>query len=125
MKSAPIMIVAALLGASASATAQQAPVPAPAQQPVQFPVRLTAAALLDLCRQNQGSCIAYTLGAADAFAAAEAYAGRPAQFCVPEGTTNARMTQAVFDYIRANPDRGNLSAGMVVVVALIGAFPCG
>ena len=92
---------------------------------MRFPVRLTVGGLLDLCRQNQGSCIAYTLGAPDSFAAAQAYAGRPAQFCVPEGTTNARMTQVVFDFIRANPDRGNLSAGMVVVMALNGAFPCG
>ena len=45
-------------------------------------------------------------------------------FCMPEDVPISRVTTEVTGYIKQHPDRGNESAGRLVIDALGAAFPC-
>ena len=135
---------AAMLAGAAPAQAPaqtQAPRPAPrppAQAPAQtaaprpaapavpqVPTRVSARTLTNLCGQDRNGCLAYGLGSADAFAGALVASGRPQVFCVPRGTTNDQIAQAVVRYLRAHPEEAGNNAAVVVLAGLRASFPCG
>ena len=98
--------------------------PAPAAAP-QVPTRVSAKTLTALCGEDRNACLAYVLGAADAYASALVAAGRPQVFCVPRGTTNDLIAQAAVRYLRAHPEEQNSNAALVVLAGLKAGFPCG
>jgi hypothetical protein len=107
------------------AQAQRPPVQAQRPAAPRVPTRLTALTLTGLCGQDRNSCLAYVLGAADAFASALVASGRPQVFCIPGGTTNDQIAQSVVRYLRAHPEEGGNNAGLVVLGGLTAAYPCG
>jgi hypothetical protein len=108
------------------------PVPQPAQ-PVQrpgapqgprVPTRVTVRTLLSLCGADNGACLTYVLGAADAYASALVAAGRPQVFCFPTGTANQQIAQSAVQYLRARPQEGNNSAALGLLAAFTAIYPC-
>ncbi|HYW15239.1 MAG TPA: Rap1a/Tai family immunity protein [Allosphingosinicella sp.] len=103
--------------------------PAQAQRPAQrapaIPTRVTATTLANLCSQDRNACLAYVLGATDAFSSALVAAGRPPAFCFPGGMTNDQIAQTAVRYLRANPQEGGNNAGLVILAGLTSGFPCG
>jgi hypothetical protein len=111
------LATAALLAAS-SAQAQQAPSPV-------VPTRVTAGTLTNLCGQDRSACLTYILGATDALASSLVAAGRPQVFCIPAGTTNEQVSDAVQNYLRAHPEDAGSNAALVILAGLVSAYPCG
>jgi hypothetical protein len=101
--------------------------PVPAQRPAApaVPTRVTARTLTALCGQDRSDCIAYIVGAADAFASALVASGRPQVFCFPRGTTNDQIAQSTVLYLRAHPEEAGNNAGIVVLAGLRTTYPCG
>lgn len=99
--------------------------PAPARPAPQIPTRLNAQTLTGLCGQDRGSCLTYVLGVTDAYASALVASARPQIFCVPRGTSNDQIAQAVVRYLRAHPEEGATNASLVVLSGLKAAYPCG
>ncbi len=136
---AAVMAAAAIAGAAPAQAPAQSPTPrppvqAPAQTAVprpaapavpQVPTRLSARTLTALCGQDRNGCLAYILGSTDAFAGALVASGRPQIFCVPRGTTNDQIAQAVVRYLRAHPEEAGGNAAVVVLAGLRTSFPCG
>ena len=131
MKGIAITAMAAMLLAG---TAQAQPGPRPVQRPPAqaqrptapaVPTRVTARTLTTLCGQDRNACLTYVLGAVDAYASALVAAGRPQVFCVPRGTTNDQIAQAMVAHLRANPQEGGTNAGLVILAGMTARFPCG
>ena len=113
-----------LAGAAQAQRAVPRPGPAKPAAPV-IPTRVTAKVLTDLCGQDRNACLTYILGATDAYASALVAAGRPQVFCVPKGTTNDQIAQAVVRYLRAHAEESGNNAGPVVLAGLQTSYPCG
>lgn len=101
-----------------------APQPRPVQTGPQIPTRVTARTLVGLCGQDNGACLTYVLGAADAYASALVAAGRPQVFCFPQGTTNQQIVQSSVQYLRARPQEGNLNGALALLSAFTTIYPC-
>ena len=101
--------------------------PAPAQarpQPPQAVMRASVRVLLGLCASDNGSCITYVVGAADAWTSAAASLGRPPLFCFPAGTSNLQIAQSAVQYLRARPQEGDSNAAAVLLGAFSTIYPC-
>jgi hypothetical protein len=108
------------------ATAQTAPARPPATAPAPtIPTRVTVQMLGPVCGQDRGGCLSYILGAVDAYASALVAAGRPQVFCIPRGTTNDQVAQAVVARLRAKPEPPGSNAALSVLGALTATYPCG
>jgi hypothetical protein len=104
-----------------------APQPAPVQarpQPAQPVMRASVRVLLGLCASDNGACISYVAGAADAWTSAAASLGRPPLFCFPAGTSNLQITQSAIQYLRARPQEGDANAAAVLLGAFTTIYPC-
>jgi len=106
---------------------QQPPAARPPQAPPQgphIPTRIAARTLVGLCAQDNGACLTYVLGAADAFSSALVAAGRPPVFCFPAGTTNQQVAQSAVQYLRARPQEGGNNAALSLLAAFTAIYPC-
>jgi hypothetical protein len=131
MKSVFAAAAAVLLMAAAQprAPARPAPQPAPVQvqpspQPLRIPTRATARVLLGICASDNGACLTYVLGAADAWSSAVAATGRPQMFCFPAGTSNQQIAQSAVQYLRARPQEGESNAAALLLGAFTAIYPC-
>jgi hypothetical protein len=99
--------------------------PAPrAPQAVQIPTRVTAKTLISLCASDNGTCLAYVIGTADAYSTALVASGRPQVFCFPAGTTNQQISQSAVQYLRARPQEGENNAALLLMSAFTAIYPC-
>jgi hypothetical protein len=126
------VVAASFLIAAAPPPAPVRPAPQPAQ-PVQrppapqgphIPTRVNVRTLLGLCGSDDGACLTYVLGAADAYSSALVAAGRPQVFCFPAGTANQQIAQSAVQYLRARPQEGNNSAALGLLSAFTAIYPC-
>ncbi|TMJ12807.1 MAG: hypothetical protein E6G94_13015 [Alphaproteobacteria bacterium] len=106
-----------------SAPQQAQPAPARPQGPV-IPTRVTARVLVGLCGSDKGACLAYVLGAADAYTSALTAAGRPQIFCFPAGTANQAIADSAVQFLRARPQEGGSNAGLALLGAFTTIYPC-
>jgi hypothetical protein len=95
--------------------------PAPAQN---MPVRATGRMLAALCDASRDSCLAYVVGAVDAFVATQWVSGARPAFCLSPTTSNEQLTQAAVRYLRFHPGQLDANAATLVVLALKETFPC-
>jgi Rap1a immunity proteins len=124
---ASFLMAAAPPPAPARTAPQQAqPVqrPQPAPQGPHIPTRVNVRTLISLCGTDNGACLTYVLGAADAYASALVAAGRPQVFCFPAGTANQQIAQSAVQYLRARPQEGNNSAALGLLAAFSAIYPC-
>ncbi len=119
MRTIQWLIAGALSAGSVAAVAQEAP----ASITAPYAVRVTGARLAQLCAADPEGCVAYALGVLDSLHATHSAFARPA-VCVPQTVNNARVGQAVVDHLQAHPEDGARSAAIVVIEALMNAFPC-
>jgi hypothetical protein len=132
MKAFGVGMAASILLAAAPppAPARSAPQPAqplqrpPAPQGPNIPTRVNVRTLLALCGSDNGPCLTYVLGAADAYSSALVAAGRPQVFCFPAGTANQQIAQSAVQYLRARPQEGNNSAALGLLAAFSTIYPC-
>ena len=128
-------IASVLLTAAAQPRAPARPAPQPAPQPAPAPVqarpqppqpvmRASVRVLLGLCNSDNGACITYVVGAADAWTSAAASLGRPPLFCFPAGTSNLQIAQSAVQYLRARPQEADANAAAVLLGAFTAIYPC-
>ena len=96
----------------------------PAQQSFRIPTRASVRILLGICASDNGTCLGYVLGAADAWASAATALGRPQLFCFPAGTTNQQIAQTAVQYLRARPQESDSNAASVLLGAFTAIYPC-
>jgi hypothetical protein len=76
-------------------------------------------ALLSDCESNDafsaGACLGYVTGAHDGLG--------PRLVLVPENATAGQIKDVVVKYLRDNPESRNLPAGVLVMLALVKAWP--
>ncbi|MFL6859111.1 MAG: Rap1a/Tai family immunity protein [Allosphingosinicella sp.] len=89
-----------------------------------MPTRASGRVLSGICDANRDSCLAYVVGAVDAFVATQWVNGARLPFCIPAGVTNEQLTQASVRYLRFHPERLDANAATLVVLALRDTFPC-
>jgi len=94
-------------------------------------VFFTGADLLKRCDPDPAvpTCIAYVIGANDAYELAFAAVGVPkpegtASYCVPDDAAARQLAGVVAKYLRAHPEKLHLGAASIVWTALSQAFPC-
>jgi hypothetical protein len=113
-----------LAAAPPPAPAPARPAPQPAPQGPHVPTRITVRTFVALCGSDNGACLTYVLGAADAYASALVAAGRPQVFCFPAGTTNQQIQQSTVQYLRARPQEGGNNAALGLLAAFAAIYPC-
>ncbi len=69
-------------------------------------------------------CVGYLSGAEDGMSVIWAAAGEPSAYCKPDDTARAVLLRAFLDYVKANPDKRDLPAALVVLQAYRSKFPC-
>jgi len=89
-----------------------------------MPMRASGRTLSGLCDASRDACVAYVVGAVDAYAATQWVNGARLPFCLPAGVTNEQLTQASLRSIRQHPERIDANAATLVVLALRDAYPC-
>jgi hypothetical protein len=94
------------------------------QQTLRIPTRASVRILLGICTTDNGACLTYVLGAADAWSSAAAATGRPQLFCFPAGTPNQQIAQSAVQYLRARPQEAESNAAAVLLGAFIAIYPC-
>src|SRR3954468_20519847 len=109
------------LGVAAATAAAVATAPATAQT---MPMRGSGRVLSGLCDANRDACLAYVVGAVDAYIATLWVSGTRLPFCIPAGVTNEQLTQVSLRYLRIHPERIDANAATLVVLALRDAYPC-
>lgn len=82
--------------------------------------------------QSIAQCTGYIMGTHDALSTAGEYLSYAAEIdpplrliCVPETVEAGQLRDLVVIYLRDNPANRNLSAGLLVMLALREAYPCG
>ena len=86
--------------------------------------------LLSKCRsgqqRDQGDCLGFTMGLADAVSVATAYGGACGTFrvCRPEHVTDEQVRDVIVKYLEAHPAELNSSAVAAAVRALAAVWPC-
>jgi hypothetical protein len=88
------------------------------------PMRASGRILSGICDANRDSCLAYVVGAVDAYVATQWVSGARLPFCIPASATNEQLTQATVRYLRFHPERIDSNAAMLVVLALKETYPC-
>ena len=69
-------------------------------------------------------CQTYVLGVVDAHESMAILGIVKRQFCLPEGTLNAKLTNIAMKYLQGNPEKLKMTAAFLVLVSLKDAFPC-
>jgi hypothetical protein len=108
-------------GVLAATLAVMPAVPAAAQT---MPMRASGRLLSGICEASRDSCLAYVVGAVDAYVATQWVSGARLPFCIPAGATNEQLTQASVRYLRFHPERLDANAATLVVLALRDTYPC-
>jgi len=108
-------------GVLAATIAASWAVPTPAQN---IPMRASGRMLSSICDASRDSCLAYVVGAVDAYVATQWVSGARLPFCIPAGVTNEQLTQASVRYLRFHPERIDANAATLVVLALRDTYPC-
>jgi hypothetical protein len=130
MKAICVGVVASFLLAAAPPPAPARPAPQPVQRPLpapqgpNIPTRVNVRTLISLCGSDNGACLTYVLGAADAYSSALVAAGRPQVFCFPAGTANQQIAQSAVQYLRARPQEGGNNAALGLLAAFAAIYPC-
>jgi hypothetical protein len=131
--------LATLSASPAAAQQRRAPVPAPApaprqvapapQQPQQptgtpMPVRATARNLTAICSENQAACLAYVVGAVDAYVGTSVVNFGRAYVCIPQQVTNQQIANVAVAFMRAHPELQDMNAALVVIQGVSTSYPC-
>ena len=86
---------------------------------------VTGEELLEYCESKNaaewGFCSGFIWGAADGH---QLTRNESASFCSPEDTTSDQMGRVVVKYLREHPEKHHEYAAILVVVALVEAWPC-
>ena len=87
---------------------------------------LTGNALYSDCTAREvvanARCAAYIVGVHDDFMLERTIEGAPSE-CTPNGTTAGQLTDVVVRYLRENPETRNLSAALLVRLAIVKGWP--
>lgn len=85
----------------------------------------TGNSLLDDCKSEgsfrSGVCSGFVVGVAQVVGASDVDG---VQACFPEGVTKGQLRKVVVAYLEANPGLLHYDAATLVIVALVGKFPC-
>lgn len=83
--------------------------------------------LYEACTGTQGTaqlgCTGYIMGVADTLYALPSYTGK-AVVCLPDGYDLQQVKDVVVKYLGAHPEDRAKSASVLVISALLVAFPC-
>ena len=100
-----------------------------AQKPasVPEPIFQSGNKLYQICQSKDafpdGFCLGYVIGIADALTGpSKGYRGRT--FCIPVGSIQNQIEDAVKTWLGSNPDKRHINAPDLVAWALSEAFPC-
>ncbi len=78
----------------------------------------------ELYYQDNAHCVGYIAGTIEAFDIyATTYSVSPV-FCLPKGATYMQLKMVVLNYIKDNPQELHYKAGVLINLAVRGAFPC-
>jgi hypothetical protein len=121
---ASVLLMAAAQPRTPAAPAPQSAPVQPRPQPIQQGMRASVRVLLGLCNSDNGACITYVAGAADAWTSAAASLGRPPLFCFPAGSSNLQIAQSAVQYLRARPQQADANAAAVLLGAFSTIYPC-
>src|SRR3954471_6355226 len=102
---------AAVAITAAAAIAAVTAAPAMAQT---VPMRASGRVLSGLCDASRDACVAYVVGAVDAYVATQWVNGGRVPFCIPAGATNEQLTQASLRSIRQHAERIDANAATLV-----------
>ena len=123
---ARLILLTAILGITSASRAEVDPKPRYyiSNQQVKL-LCLTAGQSDEESRSIRGLCQTYVLGVVDGHEWAALLSPGPLRvFCLPEGTFNAQLTDAVIAWLKKNKVESNDPAAMSVFYALRDAFPC-
>lgn len=68
-------------------------------------------------------CFGYVVGAAEMASAILSLGGRK-WFCAPDNVTNGQLERVIAKYVENNPAKTSDPAAVLVLTALVDAFPC-
>lgn len=98
---------------------------------VRLNVQQSAGELFDRCNFDPAApppdafiCVGYLTGAEDGMSIVWAANALPEAFCKPENVRREVLLRAFLEYVRANPDKRELPAALVILQAYRQAFPC-
>jgi len=73
---------------------------------------------------EKGVRYGYAVAVVDRFALDNSGAGECVRASIPEGVTQGQIKDIVIKYLNDNPEKRNWMASVLVVNAIIAAFPC-
>lgn len=81
--------------------------------------------LHNICTTDPASALAYVMGVTDGV---RLYSGQlppgALPLCIPNGVTNNQARDITCKFTRDRPELRHLNGPLIVVLALVGAFPC-
>jgi len=80
--------------------------------------------LYEKLQRKDPSAITYILGVYDAMQIVQIHSGAERYFCAPPAVTGIQLVDAVRGHMEADPEVRSYPAGVLVLRALIIAFPC-
>jgi hypothetical protein len=75
-------------------------------------------------RVGRAMCQTYVLGVVDTHETMAFLGLVKRQFCLPEGTFNATLTDTAASWVKRNPDKHDMTASLLVLTSLKEKFPC-
>jgi len=79
--------------------------------------------LLDYCERKSESCTSYIAGIVDTLMAVNFVTKNPI-ICLPDNVQLGQAVDVTVNYMRAHPEKRQVSAASMAFVALTRAFPC-
>lgn len=89
---------------------------------------LTGNKLLEFCESDNdvewGQCMGFIASSEETHETLVVRGNLPPQMCVPSEATLGQLQKVVLKYSKEHPEALHLAAGIIVLYALVEAFPC-